>query len=496
MSDSTFPESPLPETDKARSFTAVLGLLVALITFAYFAWSNDRVLGDADLWWHVKTGQDILLNRAVPWVDTYSYSYAGQPWIAKEWLSQVFLAVAYNIWGWNGVLLESLLVAVLAFVLLYNHLAQNLRPVAAAVVVIVVAIALTPVVIARPHIFTFALVVVMTSKLFGAAEKETPPPWWLLVLIVLWVNLHGSFTFAFVIAGFAFLDAMEKNRLHDRGLVMRWIIFLALCPLVTLINPYGIQPFVIGLNLMSGIQAMTLITEWQPFNAQVDPIDEIGMLLVLGTLLCTRPKLGIFRIFFVLFTLHMMLTHIRFIYIFFLSIPIIVSWAVAKANPSLSWETWAAMPRDALETAAGNNRNMILVIGTVLALVAFAAASIVHPFRPPPRRTIDGAFAYIKEHNLTGPVFNSYNMGGPLILNGFKTYIDGRADQMFQGQFLQDYVNTADAADTTTLQKILEENQMTWTIFPATDPRNQALAKLPGWKQTYTDTYSTIFERQ
>jgi hypothetical protein len=60
----------VPESDKARSFTAVLGLVVALVTFAYYAWSNDRVLGDADLWWHVKTGEDILVNHAVPWIDT------------------------------------------------------------------------------------------------------------------------------------------------------------------------------------------------------------------------------------------------------------------------------------------------------------------------------------------------------------------------------------------------------------------------------------------
>ncbi len=486
----------MPETKDARSFTAILGLVVALIAFTYYAWSNDRVLGDADLWWHIKTGQDILINHAVPWVDSYSYSQAGQPWIAKEWLSQVLLAIAYNVWGWNGVLLEALFAAVLAFVFLYDHLAQSLRPVAAAVVVIVVAITLTPVVIARPHVFTFALVVVMASRLFGVAEKQEAPPWWLLGFIVLWVNLHGSFTFAFVIAGFAFLDAMEKNRLKDRSLLLRWLAFLVLCPLMALINPYGLQPFLIGLNLISGIQAMTLITEWQPFNAQVDPINEAGILLFLGTLLCTRPKLGIFRIFFVLFTLHMMLTHIRFIYIFFLSLPVIASWAVAKANPSLTWDAWAALPRDALEAGAARHRNAILVAGVFLALAGFATASIVHPFRPPPRRTIDAAFAYIKDHNLNGPVFNSYNMGGPLILNGFKTYIDGRADQLFQGAFLQDYVNTADANDTTILSRILDQNKMTWTIFPSFDPRNDALAKLPGWKKTFSDPYATIFERQ
>ncbi len=486
----------MPETDKARSFTIVLGLVVALFSFAYCGWSYDRVLGDSDLWWHIKTGQDILINHAVPWVDNYSFTYGGQPWIAKEWLSQVLLAIAYNVGGWNGVLLEAMLVVSFAFYLLYGHLAQSLRPIVAAVVVIFVTILMTPVVVSRPHLFTFVLVVVMASKLFGAAEKQVPPPWWLLGLVVVWVNLHGSFTLAFVIAGFAFLDAMEKNRLQDRGLVLRWLVFLALCPLMSLINPYGIVPYLIGFKLMSGIKAMTLITEWRPFDAQVDPINEIGILLFLGALIFARPKLGIFRLLFLLLTFHMMLTHIRFIYVFFLSLPIIASWAVAKANPALSWEKWAAMPRDVLESGAAKNRTAILGTSIVLALVCFVVAASVHPFRPPPRRTIDGAFAYIKEHNLTGPVLNSYNLGGPLILNGFKTYIDGRADQLFQGEFLEDYVNSGDPNNTATLSRMLETYKITWTIFPTVDSNNAAMAKLPGWKQTFSDSYATIYERQ
>jgi hypothetical protein len=417
--------------------------------------------------------------------------------IAKEWLSQVLLALAYNAGGWNAVLLESMVAVAFAFALLYGHLAQSLRPIVAAIVVILVIILMTPVVVSRPHLFTFILVVVMTSQLFGAAEKQVAPPWWLLGLIVLWVNLHGSFTLAFVIAGFAFLDAMFINRLKDRGLLLRWIVFLVLCPIMSLINPYGITPYLIGFKLMSGIQVMSMITEWRPFDAQVDPIDEAGILLFLGAMLFTRPKLSIFRILFVLLTFHMMLTHIRFIYVFFLALPIIASRGVAESLPSLSWESWAALPRDPLEANAAKNRNAILATGVVLALAGFVTAATLHSFRPPPRRTVDGAFAYIKEHNLAaGTVFNSYNLGGPLILNGIKTYIDGRADQIYQGQFLDDYVNSGDPNDTTILSRILEQNKVTWTIFPTTDSYNAALAKLPGWKKTFSDQYATIFERQ
>ena len=33
----------------------------------------------------------------------YSYTFAGRPWIAKEWGSQVLMALAYNAAGWSGV---------------------------------------------------------------------------------------------------------------------------------------------------------------------------------------------------------------------------------------------------------------------------------------------------------------------------------------------------------------------------------------------------------
>ena len=43
-----------------------------------------------------------------PTVDSFSHTFAGQPWIAKEWLSQLLYFTAYSAAGWAGVMLLAL----------------------------------------------------------------------------------------------------------------------------------------------------------------------------------------------------------------------------------------------------------------------------------------------------------------------------------------------------------------------------------------------------
>ena len=40
------------------------------------------LLSDCDTGWHIRTGEWILANRAVPSFDIFSFSKPGQPWFA------------------------------------------------------------------------------------------------------------------------------------------------------------------------------------------------------------------------------------------------------------------------------------------------------------------------------------------------------------------------------------------------------------------------------
>jgi hypothetical protein len=46
-----------------------------------------RNVTDPDVWWHLKTGQYITEHKSVPHTDPFSYTRAGEPWVAHEWLA-------------------------------------------------------------------------------------------------------------------------------------------------------------------------------------------------------------------------------------------------------------------------------------------------------------------------------------------------------------------------------------------------------------------------
>src|SRR5208282_2992146 len=80
------------------SFPAMLGAL--LVGAVFVAGSTFSV--DPDLWWHIRVGQEILATRHWPNTDPYSFTAAGQPWMAYEWLGEVLLGGVARVAGLPG----------------------------------------------------------------------------------------------------------------------------------------------------------------------------------------------------------------------------------------------------------------------------------------------------------------------------------------------------------------------------------------------------------
>ena len=68
---------------------AVAGIAaIALLAVAAF---SARVFIDGDTNWHVASGLGILDHHTVPLNDPFSFTFAGKPWIAHEWGSEVLM---------------------------------------------------------------------------------------------------------------------------------------------------------------------------------------------------------------------------------------------------------------------------------------------------------------------------------------------------------------------------------------------------------------------
>ncbi|RUX94946.1 MULTISPECIES: hypothetical protein [unclassified Mesorhizobium] len=471
---------------------AIFCLFTAWAMAAILTAKAGSTLQDPDSWWQVKVGLDFLANRTFPTVDPYSYTFAGQPWIAKEWLGQVVLALAYKTGGWNGVVTVIIASISLTVFLMGWFLSAWLKPILATILAFAAVFLIMSIFTARPHVLTFPIIVIWTEMLFRAAREERAPPWWLLVLVVLWANLHATFTLSFIIAGFAGLDLLARTGLSKPALLAKWIAFGLLCPLVSLIHPYGVQAILATLGVAYGNEAVPLIMEWNAFNQPENSIQELAMLLGLFGLLVAPLRIGWAKALFVVFTLHVYLAHVRFVYLFFLLVPLVIAVEVAQQYPSLSATAWLAQKRDGLEKFFARRFYAICGAAAVLTVSGVAVLDSIHQVAPSPKTSASGALAFAESHHLSGNVMNSYNFGGTLIFHGIKTYIDGRTDQLFLGGFTKADDDMGHTGGKPLLEAQLKKYAIGWALLSADDARIPFFDQL-GWKRAYADDYAVIY---
>src|ERR1051326_3048110 len=72
-----------------------------------------------DLWLHLRIGKEIWTTRSIPSTDIFSFSAAGRPWTAHEWLWEFIMYAAYQAGGYVGVMLWVSVFASLIFLLVY-----------------------------------------------------------------------------------------------------------------------------------------------------------------------------------------------------------------------------------------------------------------------------------------------------------------------------------------------------------------------------------------
>jgi len=104
------------------------------------------------------------------------------------------------------------------------------------------------------------------------------------------------------------------------------------------------------------------------------------------------------------------------------------------------------------------------------------------------------AVAYMREHSISGPLFNSYNFGGYLVSMNEKVFVDGRADPYERGGALADYFHI------TKLQPgaltVLRNYGVQTCLLGREEPLVTLLAAVPEWQRVYADNLSVLFVRR
>ena len=93
-----------------RLLDVLLALAFFTLTFLFGCFKQK----DADIWWHLKTGQTIRDRHELPRTDWYTFTSAEREWIDLHWSFQVVAAALYELGGMESLTVASASLGVIA----------------------------------------------------------------------------------------------------------------------------------------------------------------------------------------------------------------------------------------------------------------------------------------------------------------------------------------------------------------------------------------------
>jgi hypothetical protein len=263
-----------------------------------------------DFWWHLATGRAIVMQGAIPTVDTFSYTRAGQPFYNQGWLAELLMYGLYRLGDVHLIVIVQSLVMALAYGLLLRLCiirTGRLRLSVALLLLTTLPLSFTNWVV-RPQSYTFPLFVgfltILTEYRLGRSNRL----WLMPPLMALWVNMHGAFVLGLALIGITFVGELLKTfrrprtkskeertkpavsvvETHREGLTdnrqqttndgrratdiasqfsilnSQFFLWSALTALATLLNPRGLGVLSYVGNLLGSNAVTTLVEEWAP----------------------------------------------------------------------------------------------------------------------------------------------------------------------------------------------------------------------------------------
>jgi len=462
------------------------------------------VLQDPDTLWHIHTGQWILDHARVPTVDVYSYTAAGKPWISTEWLAEIVYAVAFNLGGWRAVSIVAITACSAIVGIVCFYLLQHLRFTVAVGWAVAAAAATSPHFIARPHLLSYVILAIWIINLLNAYDRERPDIPRLVILaplMILWANMHGSFTFGlallYIFTAFCLYHYFLQR---DYTKCRRLAIVAATVTLCSFLTPYGMLPALMTTKLVSMKFVTAYIIEWQTPNFQESlyrPIYLVGILSAIAGfgIRLRGARLAVYAL--ITFT---GLRYIRGLLMFFFVVPIVL------ARPAGA-SAWFLAPQ-LLDAKTGKDdeapdpilgflqkRSTAIVSAFCLLAAVMTASTWWRDDIVPPKRIMpEAALDFVRSKNITGNVFNDYGFGGYLIWSGVPTFIDGRAE-LFGNDFVRQYAETDQVFDLKKALAVLDDYKVNWVITPPNIPLAKAITTGP-WDEVYSDKDAVVFIRR
>jgi hypothetical protein len=498
---------------------ADLIFIVLFFTLTYGALA-PAMLGDADIGWHIRNGQNILATHTIPHIDSFSATMSGHPWFAWEWLYDAAIAFIDNHAGLNGVVAFSAFVIALTFALVFRFTLKRGASLLLTLLFLVPCLVAASIhFLARPHVVGWLMTIIWFWILDSSQQstfergRADPSPILLCLLMLIWVNLHGSFVMGFVLLAIygiadlvtafrAYNDARANALVHARMLGA----VSALSVLISLLNPYGYKLHIHVYQYLSSRFLMQHIQEFRAPNFHGIPAQFFLVLVVLAAVTVVAAR-----------------AHLRWADGLIIAFSVISGFWAARNLPVASMlltvvcasvlsKRWNPSPSNARSSLAlvayridqmqqclrGHLWPVILVTistGVCLNQGELCGRQVMNAHFSEQRFPVRAVDFLVQNRNHE-PIFSLDSAGGYLIYRLYpdtKVFIDDRHD--FYGEaYLKNYLKVIHIDPD--WERVLDSWQVNLIILPTDSRIAQAIGATPNWRTAYSDQTATVFRRR
>lgn len=489
-------------------------LFVAILAALVCTSISTRLLNDAGVGWHIRTGQFILNTHGIPRVDPFS-SQAGKPWIAWEWLYDAAVGLLESKLGLNGVVWFTAVIIAAVFAWTFKLTLLRGTNLVIALVLTLLAISASMIhFLTRPHVvswfFALAWFWILDStesrSLLDRNGLSRRWLWFLPLSTLIWVNVHGGFLLGFALLTIFWLASLwtwlrtKENRIEEsfqkiaagkraRELTVIGIISAA----ATFVNPYGWKLHEHILSYLSNRFLMGHIDEFQSpnFHGVAQRCFLILLLISIAAIAVRRRQLRASELLVVLLAVYAALYAAR-------NIPISSILLVLIVGPRLcSTRGSAFVQRMSAINSGARGHLWPIAASIVVFLIAvnggrLGSQQVLNAHFDAGRMPVE-AVNYLEQGGIKSPIFGPDYWGGYLIYRLYphtKVVIDDRHD--FYGEaFLREYLKAIHLEAGWDL--FLKNHEAACLVLPQNSPLTQILLQTPGWSSIYADPTAVIF---
>lgn len=241
------------KSGKARQSSLLIHFIQFATVIAVGSFLVRKVV-DADTWWQVAIGRDILANFAVPFSDRFAAASFGRDYHDSHWFFQVVVALADRAWGgMKGVELVMLALWTATFLFCYRSIRCWLPPTAACIFVFIVAIVCNSRFNPRPDIVTCFMIALFYLRLQNGRYVTIADLSLFAFLQVIWSNSHGLFIIGPFMAGCYLFETVISRFRGKAADLSETVKLLAVLLVATLVTPFGFDGWRYSLLLFKEI---------------------------------------------------------------------------------------------------------------------------------------------------------------------------------------------------------------------------------------------------